>query len=156
MLSRRAFLHATATTASLSSLAGRGFSAEAPARVAIGEPKSGEDLFAWIRRTRGEFDRSLYAQALGAANEFKEGDEIIGVAAIDEDSRRYARTLLSHTQIAKLDSHPLIEDQLSSYNATSIDAGERARSAEWTLGNLKSFLLKSTEAEIKAVARGLS
>lgn len=152
MLSRRAFLQTTAAAASLGS---HGFAADLP-EVAITEPKFGEELFAYIRRQKGQFDRTLYAQILGVANEFKEGDEIIGVAAADAASRENARRLLSRTQISRIASHPLIEDRLSSYNASSIDADARARTADWTLGKLKSLLLKSSEAEIKAVSRGLS
>ena len=37
---------------------------------------------------RGQWDAALYKQLLGAANEFKEGDAIIGVAAVDDDARR--------------------------------------------------------------------
>lgn len=155
MLSRRAFLQTTAAAAAAGSLPRRGFAADSTA-VTITEPKFGEDLFAYIRRQKGQFDQTLYAKVLGAANEFKEGDEIIGVAATNAGSRENARRLLSRAQLGRIDTHPLIEDSLSSYNASSIDADARARTGDWTLGKLKSFLLKSSEAEIKAVSRGLS
>lgn len=155
MLSRRAFLQTATAAAAAGSLPRHTYSADSTA-VAITEPMFGEDLFAYIRRQKGQFDRTIYAQALGAANEFKEGDEIIGVTAANRNSRIYSRLLLSRTQIARVDSHPLIEDQLSSYNASSIDEDARNRTAHWTFGKLKSFLLTSSEAEIKATSSGLS
>lgn len=155
MLSRRAFLQTTATVAPLGSLPWHGFAADSPG-AAISVPRSGEDLFAYIRRMSGRFDRTLYARVLGAANEFKEGDGIIGVAAADQDSRKHSRQLLSRTQISRIDSHPLIEDRLSSYKAGLVDPDAKARTADWTLGKLKSMLLLSGEDEVKAVARGLS
>jgi ethanolamine ammonia-lyase large subunit len=40
-----------------------------------------EDIFTYISRVSGGFDIRLYKQLVGAANEFKEGDEIAGIAA---------------------------------------------------------------------------
>ncbi len=62
------------------------------AGVRVSEPREGEDLFSYIGRVRGRFDQTLYRQVIGAANEFKEGDQILGVAAADDTSRRRARS----------------------------------------------------------------
>jgi ethanolamine ammonia-lyase large subunit len=159
MFSRRAFLQSTAGAAALSPFGSFTMSvlyADAPAAPGIDTPKTGEDIFAWVRRARGKFDATLYAQVLGAANDFKEGDEIIGVAAADEASRRNARLLLSQTKLAQIDAHPLIEDGLSALNRETIDAKAREKAAAWTLGKLKAFLLESDEAPIRAVMTGLS
>ena len=39
----------------------------------------GENLVDWIHRVRGEWDEDLYKKMLGSANDFKEGDAIVGV-----------------------------------------------------------------------------
>src|SRR6187455_3412682 len=67
-------------------------------RLAIGEIRDGEDLFAWLARTHGGVDDVKYRQLLGAANPFKEGDEAQGVAAADETSRANSRRLLANTR----------------------------------------------------------
>jgi ethanolamine ammonia-lyase large subunit len=125
------------------------------AGVSIPNLKDGEDLFTYIQRIKGGFDPTLYRQLLGAANEFKEGDQFIGVAAVDDQSRENARKLLSATRIADLNAHPVFEDQLNQYiNEKRTDADPR--SASLTLGQLKQLLLTADEATIKQVARTLS
>src|SRR5688572_26763752 len=83
----------------------RAQSADGAKGVRLSDVQPG-DLFAYIQRQRGAFDARLYKQILGAANEFKEGDEIVGVAAADEGSRAAARALLARTPIRQLDAHP--------------------------------------------------
>jgi ethanolamine ammonia-lyase large subunit len=159
MLTRRTFLQ-SATVAAANSLGGslgHGFCEESAAEaVPIGIPTSNEDVFSFVSRTAGHWDRRLYLQVLGAANEFKEGDESVGVAAVDNASRINARRMLAETKLAKIDAHPLIEDNLSAFNREALDAQSRSESAEWTLGALKTFLLKSNEASIRPVMGGLS
>ena len=62
--------------------------------VHIPEVLDGEDVFGYLQRQRGGFDETLYKQVLGAANEYKEGDEAVGVSAADDTSRTNARHLL--------------------------------------------------------------
>ena len=57
----------------------------------ISSPENGENIFKFIKRTTGKFDETLYRQIIGSTNEFKEGDEAVGVAAVDEQSRVNAR-----------------------------------------------------------------
>jgi len=83
-----------------------------PPGVRITEIGPKEDIFSYVSRVKGSFDPGLYKQILGAANAFKEGDQIVGVAAADETSRDNARTLLANTRISDLDAHPLLEDVL--------------------------------------------
>jgi ethanolamine ammonia-lyase large subunit len=160
MLSRRTFLQSATAAAGLSSLGGtlpRGFCADRNrAALPIGAPKPGEDIFAFVNRTAGRFDPTLYFQILGAANEFKEGDESIGVAAVDAASRDNARRLLAQTTIGMIDSHPLIDDELSAFNRRSIKSKRLKESADWTLGKLKTFLLASAETEIRPIMAELS
>jgi ethanolamine ammonia-lyase large subunit len=130
--------------------------ASAPGLVSLPDLLPEEDVFAYVTRLRGTFDHRLYQQVVGAANEFKEGDAAIGVAAADEVSRRNARALLARTRLGDLDAHPLVEERLYSYMQGALDAEAQARTASWTLGGLKDFLLSASEEDIHEVKDGLS
>src|SRR5262249_51359136 len=92
---------------------------------------------------------------LGAANPFKQGDALIGVAAADGASRDHARALLSRTRIGDLARHPVLEDRLSALLASSVDANVAAQIAPWTFAELRRFLLAGDESAIQAVLPGL-
>lgn len=155
MLSRRSFL---AWMASGSMALGQqriALSKEAE-RVAVRNLEGTEDLFAYVRRMSGKSDDSLFKRILGAANEFKEGDEIVSVAAADQRSRENARTLLSRTKLKALDAAPVHRDELFELIEAARDPAATAKTADMTLGELKQFLLTRDEAAIKAVMPGLS
>lgn len=160
MISRRSFLQSATAVAGLSSLGPtlpRGFCADPHLAVLpIDAPKPGEDVFAFVDRTAGRFNSTLYFQILGAANEFKEGDESVGVAAADAASRDNARRLLAQTTIRMIDSHPLIDDNLSAFNRWSIKSKRLKESAGWTLRKLKTFLLESDGSSIRPIMAELS
>lgn len=122
----------------------------------VPQPESGESLIAWVKRVRGEWDEKLYRQMLGAANDFKEGDEIINVAAIDSTARKCARQLLSQTTIHEIDSHPQQVDDLFRLISTAIDRPLHHQISTWTIGNLKKYLLEESESAIHKIRRGLS
>ncbi len=122
----------------------------------IDDAMPGEDVFAYIRRVRGKADLPLYRELLGAANEFKEGDQILGVAATDAETRRVARELLSATRLKQIDEQPPFQDDLFQLINSSLDAGIREQLSAMTLGELKTFLLGRSEAEIHAIRDGLS
>ncbi|HLM47276.1 MAG TPA: ethanolamine ammonia-lyase subunit EutB, partial [Myxococcaceae bacterium] len=128
----------------------------APARVSIPHVLPEEDVFAWMRRVHGAFEHRLYQRLVGAANELKEGDASLGVAAVDEASRHNARALLARTRLGDLDAYPLIEERLYSYMQGAVDPEAQARTASWTLGELKAFLLSASEADIHELKDGLS
>ncbi len=123
-------------------------------RVVIDGNESVDDVFQYIKVKHGGFDRSVYRQILGAANPYKEGDEAIGVAAQDERSRENARQLLANTELADLDSRSIHIDNLETFISTRLE-GKRTM-AGWTLGQLRSFLLKRDEATIKTIMPRLS
>jgi len=83
-------------------------------QVRIPETKPEEDLFAFMNRTLGTFDRISYQRIIGEANDFKEGDQILGVAAAGEAVRAKARRLLSNIRVGDILKHPLFEDNLYS------------------------------------------
>lgn len=154
MLHRRRFLAlglAGGTFAKFASAA----SATGPA-MTMADSMPGESVFAYIHRVRGEWDAGLYKRLLGAANEFKEGDEIIGVAAADDSARQQARDLLSSTRLQEIDEHPPFRDSLFELITSSLSPKIQQRVGNMTLGELKTFLLEKNESEIHAIKDGLS
>lgn len=125
------------------------------AGVQIDGIEPGEDLFGYIHRVHGKMDFKHYRQLLGAANAFKEGDQTLGVAALDESSRQYARTLLANTKIKDLRQHAVYEDELfqlieeTTANSNPVLNG-------FTLKELKEYLLTKPETEIKTIMPDLS
>jgi len=124
--------------------------------IAIKDVKPKEDVFQYIQRVKGQFDQELYKKVIGAANAFKEGDEILGVAADDEVSRENARKLLANTKIKDLHEHPLLVDSVQKFIWKTTDQAQYEKVKNWTMGELKNFLLTKTEAEVKAIMWGLN
>ena len=122
----------------------------------IAPPLPEEDVFAYMRRLRGGYDATLYVQILGAANEFKEGDAIVGVAAADEDSRRHTRELLARTHLRDIDTHPLHPDSLFHFISGKREECAGRTMAASTLADLKQYVLNSDENGIQQVLPGLS
>ena len=120
------------------------------------KPRTGEDLIQWIERTQGAWNHELYRAMLGAANPFKEGDEILGVAAISEEQREIARELLSNTKIAEIDARPPFLDSMHTWNQQWLRSDAAAKVATMTFEELKQYLLTRSETEIHAIKEGLS
>ncbi len=117
-----------------------------------GDP--GVGVFIYLEQ-RGGFDLSAYRQILGAANEFKEGDAALGVAAADDASRQTARALLRATRLGDLVTHPVYEDELSRAIDAGVDHEVAGRLAPWSVGDLATFLLESAPEEIEEILPGL-
>ena len=130
---------------------------EARAGVEIAAVRNTEDVFQYVRRiTSGEFDHALYQQIIGAANEFKEGDVTVAVAARDQNSRILARQLLAATTIRKLHETPLFLDEQQALLWSDIDSAAYQRIQGWNIAGLKHFLLNNPECEIKKIMPGLN
>ena len=114
-----------------------------------------ENLFSFMDRTAGKFDRTTYQQLVGAANDFKEGDQIMGVAAGDEALRSKARLLLSNTRLGDILKHPLFEDKLYSCLLENLSPDLVKKTSAMTMGGLKKFLLIAEESEIQHILNGL-
>ena len=159
-VSRRKFLAmmgaAGVTLAAYKVAAKNASAAEVIEPVSVQDVKQGEDVFTYITRAKGSFDQKLYQQVIGAANDFKEGDETIGVGAKDEATRKNARALLSNTKIKDLYDHPLLVDSVQKLVWQTTDQAQYAKVKDWTMGQLKEFLLAKNEAEIKAIMFGLT
>jgi ethanolamine ammonia-lyase large subunit len=123
--------------------------------ASLKEIKQGEDIFAFINRTKGSFDQTIYRQLIGAANDFKEGDEIIGVAARDAFARSNARRLISNTRTGDILKHPLFEDELYKTMVENLSSKALEKTSTMTIGELKDFLLINDETEIQPLLDGL-
>jgi ethanolamine ammonia-lyase large subunit len=123
--------------------------------VSIPEVRQGEDVFAYIERVSGSFDQTLYKQIIGAANEFKEGDESLGIAAADDISRKNARILLGNTKIGALVDRPIYEDTVFEFINDAVEPAALEGVRALKMGELKAFVLDEPEAEIKAIMPGL-
>ena len=156
-MSRRQFLMmAGAAGAALAGYRVVAKAASAEAAIAIAEVRPGEDVFAYVGRIAGGLDPTLYRQVIGAANDFKEGDQAIGVGAANEATRAHARTLLANTRIGDLHANPLLVDDLQRLIWQTTDQAQAAKVEDWTMGQLKTFLLSAPEPDIKAIMYGLS
>ena len=155
MMHRRFLLKAGAS-AMLSVTAGQAAAAIEKSGRLLVPPVSHESLATYLKRTLAEPDSMAYARWLGAANDYKEGDEIVGVAAPDEATRQLARKLLANTTLAEIDSNAPHHDRVLSLIEETTDADIRASLEGMTLGQLKTFVLTRSEADIHAIRRGLS
>lgn len=113
--------------------------------------QSGEDLFGFLARTGDTLGRLL-----GAANPFKEGDALAGLAAADEEERTLARALLGRTRVGDLDAHPLLEDGLHRLLRDARDPVSAALTAGLTFAGLKAVLLREAAAALRPLLPGLS
>jgi len=159
--SRRSFLLRSGLTAGAISLFPFSF-CDSPTEKLPGTPlkiplpKAGEDIFSFIRRISGKFDQTLYRVIAGSANPFKEGDAAQGIAAFDEESRIHSRELLRNTKIGDIYHNPLYTDDLLLLIHESTDQSRLNLISNWTLGDLKHFVLTKPEEEIQFIMPGLT
>ena len=153
---RRRFLDLSLTGVALNAAFGHFAVGAPPFSPPFSRSIEGENLVDWIHRVRGEWDEELYKKMLGAANDFKEGDEIVGVAAASEALRIQSRELLANTTLSQIDELSPERDELFHFIGDAVDAAIQTRIGAMTIGDLKRFLLERSEAEIQAIRQGLS
>jgi len=124
-------------------------------KISVASPLGEEDLFQYIIRQKGSFDLTLYRQLLGAANEFKEGDEIAGIAAASEQDRLNARMLLAETSLKDFREHSVFTDEQSEYIEGTTRSFQETESGK-AIGKLRmkefrELLLLSTDKEINSL-----
>jgi ethanolamine ammonia-lyase large subunit len=124
--------------------------------INISSPKTGEDIFSYIERTNNNQNETIYRQIVGSANPFKEGDKTIGVAALNDLSRMNSRTLLSNTKVIDIHNNPLFVDDIQKLINETTDESKLNILKDWTLDELKIFILTKSEDNIKAIMPGLS
>ena len=114
----------------------------------------GEDIFSYIQRIKGQFDLKLYRKLIGSANAFKEGDWIAGISAADDDERQMARDLIANTTLSDVYQNPLFTD--AQYELIQRTTVVDSKVLEMTFGQLKDFLISSSEDAIKQIMPSLS
>lgn len=124
-------------------------------KVCIPEIKTGEDVFAYVQRIKGAYDHEFYKAVIGSANEYKEGDEALGISADNQTTRDNARTLLANTKMGALADKPMATDKVYDAILGATDTAALDANRNMTMAELKNFLLTKSEAEIKAVMVGL-
>jgi ethanolamine ammonia-lyase large subunit len=122
--------------------------------VAIDLPLSGESIFDYIIRLKGQFDLTFYRQILAAGNEFKEGDAIAGLAAESETSRLNARTLIANTRLVDLKNNSVYTDKLSQLIDETTSENQDFQKLKFS--EFKTFLLEKSENEIQQIITSLS
>jgi len=125
-----------------------------PKAPLIGKPNGNEDIFSYIQKISGRMDQTLYRQIIGAANEFKEGDLTLRIAAASDDSRLNARELLANTKIGDLKKNSLFTDEL--YQLIQNTTEDNPLLDNWNMRELKAFVLEQSEDEIKTIMPALS
>ncbi|MGJ8735760.1 MAG: ethanolamine ammonia-lyase subunit EutB [Zobellia laminariae] len=121
--------------------------------VTLSEVHKGESIFEYIKRLKGDYNITLHRQIIGAANEFKEGDLSLGVAAADSISRMRAKTLLGNTKINELNNISVYQDGITDVIGSSTERNRKVDN--FTMNQLKSFILKKSESEIKRIMPAL-
>jgi ethanolamine ammonia-lyase large subunit len=99
-------------------------------------------------------DLTLYRQIIGAANEFKEGDLTLGIAATNDASRLNARRLITQTKLRDLDKNALYQDDIFELIQKTSLQDESVQN--WTMGELKRFVMDESEDSIKAIMPNLT
>lgn len=145
----------TSSTSSSSSSSSSGGVMCMQGKVCIPEILPGEDVFAYVQRRMGAYDHAFYKAVIGAANEYKEGDDALGISADNQTTRDNARTLLGNTKIGELVDKPMAQDEIYKAVLAATDTTVLNAQRENTMAQLKEFLLTKTENEIKAVMVGL-
>lgn len=163
-LDRRAFMLGVGGAAALATFGcTKGSSIALPGRnsipvrgVSIPAIAQTEDVLGYVIRTKGKYDHEFFKAVIGSANAYKEGDESLGIAADNQQTRANAITLIANTRIDALMQHPMLEDAVYALITQSIDQDALSKVRNWTMEELKTFLLTRSEAEIKAIMPGLS
>ncbi|MDX1970088.1 MAG: ethanolamine ammonia-lyase subunit EutB [Planctomycetaceae bacterium] len=153
-LTRRDFL--SALSAGSIAAAHASWIGAADSRRSLQTSLTGEGLIDYVTRIGGAFDATLYKRLLGAANEFKEGDAIVGVAAANDAERRQAREILSATRLGAINAHPPLIDDLYLALRGSVDEPLQSRLNAWTFAQLRDYLLTQEEPAIQSIMPGLS
>ncbi len=122
----------------------------------LSDVRPDDDLFTHLARTGGDGDGARYRRLLGAANEFKEGDAALGLAAADMSERTAARALLAGTRVGDLAARPPFRDDLHDRLQAALDPHVAAHLAPWSLARLKQHLLTADPSEVHPLLPGLA
>ena len=149
-MKRRQFIHSAGLITIALTLAPERSSASAlmnkKARVLLDQPLPNEGVFQYIQRKKGRFEIDLLRQIYGSANAFKEGDELLGIAAHSEEDRLHARQLIANTRLAEVRQQAVFSDEL--LDLIQRTTRDDSFFKEYTFGQLKDFLLSQPDTAI--------
>ncbi|HEY9734156.1 MAG TPA: ethanolamine ammonia-lyase subunit EutB [Drouetiella sp.] len=108
---------------------------------------------------RETFKFSSIKEVLAKANEEKAGDSLAAIAANSELERTAAKRVLAELTLTALRHEPVVPyetDAVTRLIDDSIDADEWSRIKNWTVAELREFILKSDPAAIAPLHQALT
>ncbi len=100
-------------------------------------------------------------EVLAKANEEKSGDVLAGIAAGSDLERIAAKEVLSRLRVRDLRENPVVpyeDDEVTRMNQDSLDGAVYEKIREWTMAELREYILSSAagEEELRTLGRGLT
>jgi ethanolamine ammonia-lyase large subunit len=98
-------------------------------------------------------------EVLAKANEEKSGDKLAKIAAENAEERIAAKIVLSELTLEDLRNNPVIpyeEDEVTRLIQDQLDINAYNKIKHMTVGELREFILKSKESDIKKIRDGLT
>jgi len=98
-------------------------------------------------------------ELIAKAGELKSGDTLAGLAAESNAERAAAKIVLADVTLETLYNNPAVpyeEDEVTRVIIDAVDEAAFQRIKRWSVGELREFLLESSENEIKAINQGLT
>ena len=100
-------------------------------------------------------------EVLAKANEEKSGDILAGIAATSDLERVAAKQVLSHLLVRDLRENPVVpyeDDEVTRINQDSIDPAVYNSIANWTMAELREYILSydCTEDDLHRLSKGLT
>ena len=100
-------------------------------------------------------------EVLAKANEEKSGDILAGVAASSVLERIAAKEVLSQLTVRDLRENPVVpyeQDEVTRMNQDSIDAAMYEKIKDWTIAELREYILayETTESDLIALGKALT
>ena len=100
-------------------------------------------------------------EVLAKANEEKSGDTLAGIAATSDLERVAAKEVLSHLLVRDIRENPVVpyeDDEVTQINQDSIDPAVYNRIANWSMAELREYILSydAAEEDLKRLSTGLT
>ena len=100
-------------------------------------------------------------EVLAKANEEKSGDTLAGIAATSDLERVAAKEVLSHLLVRDIRENPVVpyeDDEVTRINQDSIDPAVYNRIANWSMAELREYILgyDAAEEDLKRLSTGLT
>ncbi len=106
-----------------------------------------------------KFNFSSIKEVLAKSNEVKAGDLLAGISATSELERVAAKQVLSELSLQALRNHPVVpyeDDAITRLIDDSLDAKAWLKIKNWTVAELREFILQAETTEIDAIKYALT